>query len=173
MAEPKGIFRRILELSAEFPALEPPQIAQLLEMHPNVVRSIMASDAFKDKRAKLIVEKHGDKLLGIRGKIFDTSYAVLEALHTRIMENPGSVSDAMLLKLAEFFTPYAAKRIEEAPLPPGQGGQSINIMIGQESLEGARRRVEERGRTIDLPSSTRPQERTTSIKAIAKKREEV
>lgn len=152
----------IMRISVEHPLLTVEQIAALLQRPLPQVSAIMRNDAFLERRARLIMERYGHKITGIRGQLLDTASDALTAIRQRIADPNSDVAPETLLKAADWLMKFVAAPIDQTPTAAAaaQGvaqGASANVTINLTPSD-LNRAIEARNhaiRTIDLtPTET-------------------
>jgi hypothetical protein len=142
----------ILEMSVGHPLLTPEQIAALVGRNPAVVKAVMRSDEFLERRAYLLLERYGDQIHNVRHKLLDVADAMLDAVMKRIADSEDAPVQ-VLLDAARWIMPFVATPMADpnvkTPLP---AQNTVNIFsVPQQALENARQLQAERARTITIP----------------------
>jgi hypothetical protein len=144
-------WRLILDTSVANPLLSPRQLAPILGLSEGMLASVMKSDAFREKRTEMILERYGGQIAEIRGKLFDVTGDLLDEIKSRIHNQTEPISDQMMLKLLELLTPHTAEKLSDAQgQQPGGVSPGVNITLNLEDLNRGQRRLEERSQTIDV-----------------------
>jgi hypothetical protein len=173
-------YNLILEMSVGNPLLTPEQIAALVGRNSTVVRTVMRSDEFLEHRARLLLERYGDKMENVRHKILDLADTMLDALQRRIVENESSdATPQNLLDAVKWLMPFVTAPVADPNMkqqPPAH--PTVNIFhVPQSDLEHARQAQLERSRTISLPihPSTAPAPPGPGLRqsTVAKEREDI
>lgn len=154
------MWRLLLETSVKNPLLSPRQLAPIVGMSEGTVAAIMKSDAFREKRTEMILERYGAQIAQIRDKLFDVTGDLLDEIKSRIQNQTSPISDQMLLKLLEVLTPHTAEKLSESTAQaPSTGVNGVNITLNIEDLNRGQRMLEQRSQTIDVtpyvPADTR------------------
>jgi hypothetical protein len=142
-------FHAILEIAVENPMLTPEQVAALLGRDVSFVKHVMQSDAFLELRAKRIIERYGEKINGIKGKILDTTADAIDAIRARIANPDATVNEAILLEAVKFLMPYVSPTIHDQNKPP-EPGSGVTITLNLSDMQRAKQIQAERAHAIDI-----------------------
>lgn len=148
-------YNAILRISVEHPLLTVEQVAALLQRPYGQVSAVMRSDHFLEERAKLLMERYGAQIDGVRGQVIAAASSAIEAIRRRIADPNSDVAPETLLKAAEFLMRFVAQPLDAqpaaGPVDPGaapQNNVTINLLPGDldRAIEARNHAI----RTIDI-----------------------
>jgi hypothetical protein len=148
-------FAAILEISIENPLLTPQHIAALLGRDIHYVQAVMRSDAFLELRATKILERHGDKINGIRDKILSAADEAIDAIRSRIANPASACSEQTLLDATALLMRFVMPAVDGkngAPDPANQS-QMLNINLSLEDISNARAKQITHAFGVQAPSA--------------------
>jgi hypothetical protein len=146
-------YKAILDLSVEHPLLNSQQIATLLQRDGTMVRAIMQSDGFLELRAKRIMERYGEKIVGIRGQILDAASDAIAAIKQRIADPNGDVAPETLLKAADFLMKFIARPVDDGNTKdPTHNQVNVTVALTAEQLLHAQQVRRDHINTLELPA---------------------
>jgi hypothetical protein len=148
----------IMEISVGNPLMTPEQVAAIASRNATMVRAVMRSDEFLEQRARLLLERYGDKMANVRHKIFDVADALLEAINAKIADPAAAASPETLLEAAKWLLPFvtAPAYDPDAKTPPPAANTTINLLVSPEDAAHARQLQATRAGFIDIPANPSP-----------------